>query len=638
MANPATRIDPVGVYLWQSSLSSYQFASHLVVDEIVEAVSPEISHATIRARLGSDDGTQILRAEAATPQEPQRAELRILNDGNPTTTTLLMRVILFPGPITLDAGGESAVWLAKDLDSWRLAHNIPLRHQALGYDGTAKWFSGLSPVFNPLVEGQVRPNAVSAGGTDYCFGDWSDSAATLWTLGTAIDYLRRHYEAELDAALPSDLLWPSTSPAVWPHMAQKLRDVPLDGLSYWDILCRVTRECGCRMAIRHGDVQQIDIWPIGDGDQKTVLLQSPGQQYDPTASNACRISVQRDYSGVVSNPLIVAGRVEVEDTFALVAGWDSDDLAAAPEPPDYRPDADDPEALAEWLSHPYVKRFTSRGSEFYDYRNVGRIWILNETGLAEDETPVNPTAYVISGSQSDALCARLPRRFTPPLARERGELTRKAPLVEIRIDAGAWQPLEGVEVLSTFAALRIEANDLRDVLLLDAAGDAISYWDAITDSEVTVEVQITAALITDDREYSNPTAVTALPCRTQYWYDRRSSMPSYRQMATSRLAVVGEEIIVSPGDDGLLGTEEAVLGPLCSTPRVSGSILMPGLVSGYSLGDSITGVVGRTISFAVTSGATTRFAEIVSIVRQLRSGQTTELVLGDPLSASSGGS
>jgi hypothetical protein len=480
----------------------------------------------------------------------------------------------------------------------------------------------LVPVFNPGGLG----NASGSWYEDLCplFGPADDVLLSeAWTYASALLYCFESAYEELEGEL-DDLTFPTKADLqAITELGKEPRDLSLEGRSWWEMIAELARQAGCRVRYvvtgnRSSPEYELQVYPIGGGEEKTLLLQAPGEKLDPAKSNTRRLDLSLDASGIVTVPVVYGGQAEIEGTWPLVHGW----------PVELFDDALDTE------DEEYKARYVRGPDQKIEYEQVGRLWVLNEAGQASGEIFGSQELFNLTTAVETHVWARRPRTFERPLSvDDLGERLKILP--EISWDDGeTWNDfLGGVEVLPDAAGLLITEGDL------DAIEDpdtGMTFWEALCETPSTLKMRVTATLVADDRICSRPEIPTGCPVDrpVETLYDRRAGLRNQIRLAAgtyrSQFGVKGYASVAR------LDLEEAddlakQIQKITALLAVSGSASVRDVLGeDYQLGDVVTELEGRDISFAAHGQMTTaHYPEIVAITRTFGQSYAVELVLED---------
>ena len=234
------------------------------------------------------------------------------------------------------------------------------------------------------------------------------------------------------------------------------------------------------------------------------------------------MDLNEDISEIVNMPWGLGDVYKFEITAELVPGWKDSELT-----PDtaniFLADADlekedDPNALS------FFKYYHSRGSEFKN--EVGRLWVLNETGNftadpydrgdAFDFSTVLPAEHAFDADGTTRKFGPFARSFLPPISIYENTFESVQMKVEFSFDGGSTWKVIPCPIINCKdqCGIIIQQPNLSDIKNLDDAvitdgtlnGVELNYWTSLCDDKLTrifqywkTRVRITASVAMDDR-------------------------------------------------------------------------------------------------------------------------------------------
>lgn len=282
----------------------------------------------------------------------------------------------------------------------------------IGGDTEYPILAGIKAEFNPAGEPNQGENGTLD--SDRLFAQYpkhTDSSA--WTLLEAIIYLQQLHNQIIGTDTQNKMFDdPTTQDAPDAVKDLVLKSVRVHGLTVKEAFTTVLRKMGCAWTLipdagatnmKHtmvifqrgqiGEASAVDlILPARDSALSSITTP------DKTAAGGHLV---RDLSSVASEVHGHTGAIIYEDTFTLIQGWSAaDELAAF--------GAGDTKTQVSAFMRA-TNQDASRGS-FETYKNVGRRYILNETGN-EDNTDSSTTPYDFSSLFEGGKYVARPRPF-----------------------------------------------------------------------------------------------------------------------------------------------------------------------------------------------------------------------------------
>ena len=496
-----------------------------------------------------------------------------------------------------------------------------------------------------VVDASGRPRRIAIFTYD------GDPDATSWSLLDALRYLlwfRQLPEGPVSVSETLDLTEPGVgveagSPAsiTWPVVVQRLL-VPAEGLdceatNLFKAVAQIVTAAGIHATCVTDNVNgvpqsRLSIWAPEDAPARSLHLAWGGRhgggspRYDADKltvddvlrdNELRRLELTWDYRELVNAPLVIGGVKRWEMTVPLVPGWlpeanldnvpvgereQAKALALTPDMVDFL--GDDAE-LVEWF-----RRYHRWGDEFDAYRNVGRLWVLNEDG-GFDATQHNRNApyddyrafdfsQVAGDVTRRGAWTRRPRPMGNPIS-VRADGRPLAVLVEMSFDAGAtWREVYGqVSVLGDRAGVWLGINNLTSLTPADTYPEDGNLWFALIDQ--VFRLRATGTFEGDERLYGQslsgwartPTVrrrsrVVYAPQRYRF-QSRRGTTNVLASMYSSE---TGVEIDDSPTAAALADriTKAEARGEVCAEATI------PWLARDVVIGDCIDGLHGRDVS------------------------------------------
>ena len=453
------------------------------------------------------------------------------------------------------------------------------------------------PIFNPLIDGVVYPNMTAAPylpGNTPCFVDpesvRTSQAQTLqggapapWYLPQAVQYLCWALNP-----LQADVLNPS------PLNLAALPAVPLYNLGLsrgkllGDYLDQLLDPWGWTWFVQllAPGLRQLVLVQRGLGAAKTVLLQSPGSFW--AGDNAEETAVDYNVGSTRNNVTVCGDWHYFESTFVLQRAWptskDGTSSVQLTQDADYNGDATN--------------------------KRVWRDWVLNEAGDYNGTRPEIAAAYNFNAILGHALVPRR-QKFLPTLTLDKDLAPvgqQQGVSIDFSTDGGVtWLPVKRltdptVQILERECGIRFDGNQVP--------------WE-LYQAGSKAQVRVTATLRDDLRlgtnlpnDFTSPLAVSnPLLVDASDRFHWREVLAGSKYFANVSSGAVSANL----ADDTLaLAAFAATLKGAWDMADVSGPIELEGLDSAqYDLGDLITALNGRAVSFAASAAG--RFPQVQSI-------------------------
>lgn len=586
------------------------------------------------------------------------------------------------------------------IDTWQAAEDPAV---ALGDDGDLIRI-GRPCTFN--ARGQANrhpaPITVSVGGRSeqvYVFTDDDDPDAQTWTWAQALRYLLFFHVDWEAGLLASTNLWDQTrayisqtiagrpTPPVYeafgydgdPSTPSELlkyallaipQDAVFEGTPILEAMTIIARATDTHFRVQtwYEDGVVIDYlawWARGGGARREVSKAPEGDTVSEVLEslNIGQMVLSADYRDVINKPIGLGDIRRHEVTVQLVPGWEPDDSVDRPTDVDAAIEA----SQAHWGSDSpeddaWFQKYHRAGSKFAGYMdgetsvkgfaNVGRRWVLNETGRYQASAFARATGYFvaskyspwepsdcsiverafINGSWTEATAdwTRIPRPFQPCFSAD-ADGRSLGVVVEASFDSGTrWEPI-ACKVLNTEAGIYIEIDNLTEIVSI--YDDTMHWWKAMCQDKA--RVRVTAVIESDNAiEIIGTAAGSAIAhesARLYNWRDRIKC--NYRTKANSIFRPGGEratefQTLECRDDSPVMDSWIASLCDLNSGRRIPGTFVIPWLeFTRYQVGDCITQVRGAVLLEGGESGGVRRPPDIVAMIY---SDTSTQIVLEDP--------
>jgi len=356
-----------------------------------------------------------------------------------------------------------------------------------------------------------------------------------------------------------------------------------------------------------------------------------------------------DISAVINNPLGLGAPDKFEITVDLVPGWKDSDLT--PDSGSSYANLFKTEAQIQADTDPnqwsVFNKYHTRGAGFL--RDVGRKWVLNETGLYStalydrgmpfDFATVIPAKYIKDGATGRRFFGPFNRVFEPCLTFDKDSLNSVGIRVEFSFDGGAsWQTIPcTIENLPGECGIRIIDPNLAEMLDIakgtinsgPLSGVELNYWTSLADDKVNLRsfkngnwrtrIRITASVRLDQRIRfaSVSLAASGSPFRHMSVYDFSDkytrqvrtpssilgSLPAWQTDESDKLIAHIDAIRVANEDlsiNGRFTLDRLWLGDGSGCPD-------------FAIGDGIEGITGRRHHLSAAVNGTNIYPEIIQI-------------------------
>ena len=407
----------------------------LYVRRLQIAADGEPDLAVLVAKPSDKDGNairfeQVLSLAAGEAGTPAARKVTIYGDAGRGTRQALFHGRILTAQVRAAERGEEIVYTALGLK-----HELMVEKMygcwAKDSQDMASHLKALPLVFNP--EGKKNKNkndlADTLGDVRICFThDYEEEDAELWTAHNMVRYCAT---AERKASFGSEPRVFEVTAQVGGELAKfKPYDVNLEGEDIWSGIVRIAALCSHGVVFRYGKTRadsKLRFFTRKLDEAKTTKqfeFPAAGGPLSAAITDRGRlldsIDYQMDWAGIVRYVDAVAPPKVYESTFTLQPGWKQVDEADALGGGD----------AAAQLSNFLRETDPETSSDWPRFRNVGRRWILNETGR-DDVRDGSNTPYDFSGLFSSAPYAERFRPFRRDLATKDDAGQRLPPRVRI---------------------------------------------------------------------------------------------------------------------------------------------------------------------------------------------------------------
>jgi hypothetical protein len=546
-----------------------------------------------------------------------------------------------------------------------------------------------------------RSNADTAEPVQY----WSYGRALLYLLYVHGVMSYTQYEHDRPIELPSNFIQNLVSQEILGSEPKRAPDGTPLARSMWgrpnslecnntnlhEALSIVASKCGAHFHVEYALVDEdvvprLKMWVDG---------QDSGGQWPPTSyaitrgvprkapprsdllalrqNRAMGSSVSRDWEQVTNTVIIAGGDVLHESDYDLVPGWtpllNLDRVAPN--------DADDAKEYWRPLGAGAVGTAGAKGryrrshADHEEVRDVGRKWVLNETGqylpeiysrqiggpplittfddaayapfdpgrhglqvLIVDPEDVNRTKFVAITPGS---WARRPRPFGN-LTRPGEESDETAPIVSISFDSGStWQVETRVEFLEDEAAIRFASESPLDITPIDPTTGQPkkwwedNYWYAVIDDRF--RVRVTATIEDDDLvipDYGRAQTASGGPIDRQRVHltdDRRYRVilrhwSMFSDLQTGPDSIVQQDLVWASAHAG-------ELAQLWGDRQPAIRVTVPWLDGEPEISHRVSGIYGINVALSRAIDRPRRDPQIIGIDYELTPFQRTSPIVGD---------
>lgn len=536
------------------------------------------------------------------------------------------------------------------------------------------------------------PITVTIGGEPellYVFSDDDDPDGELWTWAQALRYLEYCHLNPAVGLIDWTNLWdqtrayisggvsarpttpvgeasgfdgePSTPSTLLKYALLGVpNDAVLQGMSFGQAMTVIAKCTDTHFTVRTrraggNIVDDLVWWARGGGRRREVCKNPSGDTVAEVLEslNINQMAIQADYRDVITAPIGYGDIRRHEITADLVPGWRPDanvdrpaNVNAAIAASEVHINSTTPQTDA------WFQKYHNCGSSFSAYANVGRRWVLNETGryasadyaratgyyVSSKYSPWNPSACSIvertyvngEWTQQPAEWTRHPRPFQNCFSADAADRSLGI-VVEVSFDSGVrWERI-ACTVLASEAGIYIDVDDLTQ--LVSVYDTTMHWWKAMCKDQARVRV---TAVVESDRALTivgsaSKPAINHAAARFYDWSEQFKS--NYRASANSIFAPGGvqateHQTIECRDDSPLMDQWLASLSELNASRQLPGSFSIPWLeCTRYRVGDCVPLIRGAVTLEGSASGGVRRPPDIVSIVY---SNTSTQLILEDP--------
>jgi len=440
-------------------------------------------------------------------------------------------------------------------------------------------------IFNPEIDGRIEPNrsnAVDPTGEWYLWVDpesvrtpeaqaYLAQSPSLWTLKDAVESLCGLLNAD------EEFVNNPKSSAISGILtgAPDLKNFTIKrGLYLNEVLDAILEPHGYGWCLDYEPGERtIRLFQRGVGPEKEIFFQRPGATLDLAASNANDVRVEWNVADLANHVIVHGSYVEREITVELKRAW-----AVA----DDGMDAED------------LRRGAETGdsdSQFEANPNVWRKWVLNEAGDYNGLRPSITEPFELTGILGANNITKR-RKFYDPLtylgdATDSKPERRESPLLEwYDPDDADWKPFKG-----GFRVLEHECGIWFDETLPPEFLMALD-----TDARVRItatvrgDTRVTGIAEPRPRNPSGRTITMFIDASDRFHDRKRQTTGTY---ASTLHTAAGDD----RDDTAAIQIYATALRDFEDAARITAQISIPGIHREYKIGDIITRIAGRGISF-----------------------------------------
>lgn len=594
-------------------------------------------------------------ANVAEIQIPKKRlhEFRQYNAGKPVWIKVrknFRTTLIFQGYITgraFDFSSESeTVSLICQGPRWKLGADFLKGRYILNSDGDYRELSGLKCIFNEVLENsQISPQngAITkedfTGIRPFSLDPRSDSGSKAYNINEMLWYLysSRTWKDPLENVVGNPL-WLSEF-GIGSLGELEIYDVDVDGLSLNEAINHTLKKAGLRwwcqpISTTQSQIRAFLAGPSGDTPRKYLYLADiesgvlPTYSVTPASIGSSKNNIEagrmnEDFADVANEIFGFGARKIFQKEWTLKPGWDSeiwDDLLIGKT----TVIIDEKEITTTVgfniaLIRKHLREATSGNWDLY--RDVGRRWILDESGAEAGE------AHDFEETFETDEWAKIARPFLGSLVDESKFTypTAKNPV------SGEHEKIEThVRILENQAGIYIEGDEIAPPIFTEHGASAIGGIIGqiiVPDPKLTTEIKITAC-ITDDRALEKISSETDAQGRKKWLVGFWPNSDGDHSEVNRRMPLILDTEYQTDDQNEEKETEvEEKLFDLVTRkeeenrdPSVSASFSIPWICTVYEPGDIIIGIRGRDLKFT---------AQIIEIRFEFEDSQRTELILED---------
>ncbi|HON66981.1 MAG TPA: hypothetical protein PLS23_10815 [Phycisphaerae bacterium] len=545
------------------------------------------------------------------------------------------------------------------------------------YASRSTLISALPCIFNPdgVANRAAEPLIVTAADGSprriHIFSHDEDARAVRWTYATALRYLVWFHLGRSGPVFEGNIFDMTESLAAdQPGEAGPLRSalarepvsLTCEATTLVEALALWSEAAGLHVTAETVNAQgrprtQLRVWSPRAGACRTLHLVRGGRfddgvpRYDAASRDAAQVlrdnntyrgEVAWDHRPIVNQAVVLGDVKRYELTLPLWPGWvpvadldnvPAEDRAAA------RMLALTPDmvtALGEQAAaHTWYRRYHRAGSEYEQYSDVARLWVLNEdgcfTGTAynrnppfDNYQPFDFSTVLAAGETRRGAWTRRVRPLAPALSLD-SDGRSLGVYVEVSFDGGStWvRPNGPISVLKDRAGIHFDADNPTQITPPGVSPVVNNLWYALVDQ--VFRVRVTAVVESDERLMAcfgpdgliSPTVLL----NSQVLRRPQSLKFASRALGSSVFRDV-PAISADTRDDSVVAADLARwLAQNRQDRQVQVAPAIPWIETGYAIGDRITGIAGRQVSFATTQGTEIQYPSVLERRFVLRDGR-----------------
>ena len=539
-------------------------------------------------------------------------------------------------------------------------------------DNAQTGYSGRRCVFNAEGHPNKSFDDLQRDGVGYPIFGFNIETDDYWYAGDMLKYILSPLCILVNVYMPIDIN--NIEGLDHEDWNQYIGTISVEGLSVAAAMQAICKHIGWAYRIDLSDgVPKLVLFKPGSGTQHQLFAPAPSELKESASDSQIKQAVAADKKLLwsaqfdmdienVNNWLIYLGsKQRVEFTAELVPGWLDSDLV--PDESNSFANLFFTEAeLAEMTTpnaHTFYRYYHSSGSLFKG--DVGRIWVLNETGKYTggdydrgypfDWGTVFPAKMGFDQS-GNALYGPFARQLLPCLTANKYTRDSVGIKVEFSFDSGqTWHILPvGINSLSDRCGIIIVDPNLAEIkpkgelTITTPFGDSeledeeLNYWTSLCADKLdgnsfklgewNTRVRVTASVELDQRIYGTIQPLNSgspfyqidvFDCSGEFFHDARDDSSTFK---TSDLPVYERD------DSKKFKAYLEKLRDTLQDRSVSGQFTFGQLWFDFKIGDSIAKIDGRNFNLKTRIGSNTMAPEIVQIIH-LPQKQQTKLITRD---------
>lgn len=456
-------------------------------------------------------------------------------------------------------------------------------------------------VFNPEIEGTIYgnqrtdPNAA----TEYLFVDpesaWTSTSKTyigitpdLWTVQAAVQTLcRLCNESETFIANPDKFDILSDAPVLKNFTIER-------GMYLPDALDKILEPHGYTWFVKLGTnssdalTRTITIIKQGEGTEKQVYFQRPGETLDIKKSNAPEITVKTSLTEMANKVTVYGDWIRKEATLELKKGWAT---------------------AQDTLTPDELQKKDESGSQYETYPNAHRKWVFNEGGDYNGlRTEIGNThaPLTVFGAGEEYVPKR--RKVADKLLTLNNKGDYRDPYLEYYDNSlAAWKPVPpewGYDILDDEIGVYFDGNK-----------PPAELWEQGSDDIANMRLRLTCVVSCDKRLEYTATRQTSSPNSRDIEIYIDASDRFFNKQVDSGSTFYGVYDALEKDDSTAIQTYAENLRDINDSAMIDVSIVLFGLVNSYKRGELLTKVEGRNISFNrnSTDASTKKYLQITGV-------------------------